>query len=79
MTDIYIALLDRPGHGSAMIGAFSDEDKAQAACQEHYAEDCRYDEVCAPFGDLPWRDDKAELDDGDSYVVVLVDLDVPQG
>jgi hypothetical protein len=81
--DIYTALLDRVGHASDFIGAFSTEGKARAACQDHYDEDNavsrRYDEACAPFGDLPWKEDRAVLDDGDEYVVVLTSLDVPTG
>jgi hypothetical protein len=77
--EIYSGFFDHPGGASEFIGAFSAEDKAREACQGHYLEGARFDEVCAPFGDLPWKEDRATLDDGDEYVVVLTRLDVPAG
>lgn len=81
--DVYTALLDSPGKNSVHIGVFSAEERARAACQEDYGEDNavtrRYDEACAPFGELPWKEDRAVLDDGDEYVIVQTTLDVPTG
>jgi hypothetical protein len=75
--EIYIGLLDSPGQKSAVIGAFSDETKARGACQEHHDQD----NDAAGMAPIPlvWEDDTASLPDGDSYVVVLVDLDTPNG
>lgn len=71
--EIYVALMDSPGRKSFVVGAFSSEEKARAACQENYDEDNETSGM--PEKPLEWKDDTAKLDDGDSYVVVLADLD----
>jgi hypothetical protein len=66
---IHIALNDFGNRNSGLIGAFSSDEKAMAACQENA-------DSAEP---LVWRDMEAEDVDGSKYVVVLVDLDVPLG
>lgn len=75
--NIYTALRDIPGQKSALIGAFSTEDKARAACQDEENEDAEVSGV--PGTPLTWKGDTAELPDGDSYVVILTDLDQRTG
>lgn len=72
---IYIALRDSDQPQSFVIGAFSDEPKAQAACQED-ADQIRlgWD---LPAQQLTWKEAEAESYGGDRYAVVLVDLDTP--
>ena len=76
--DIYVALRDSDQPQSFVIGAFSSEDKAQAACQ---AEADGIAEGWGAFGKrasaLEWADAEATTDAGDHYAVVLVDLDTP--
>jgi hypothetical protein len=68
--DIYIALSDAPGYKSSVVGAFSVESKAQDACLDDRRQ--RH-----PADTLTWEDAIALNNDGSSYDVVLVDLDVP--
>jgi hypothetical protein len=76
--DIYIAMYYSPdgdNNSTDVIGGYSDEEKARAACQEAYAEEASYREprLTEP---LEWHDDEAVsyLDDG-KYKVVLAELD----
>jgi hypothetical protein len=65
--NIYVALNDQPAPGgkSSVVGAFSTEDGARAACTESAGRS------------LAWKDAEADGGDRSSYAVVLVDLDVP--
>ena len=71
------ALRDIPGRKSALVGVFSTEEKARAACQDEEDEDA---EVSGqPRTILAWKDGTAETPDGDSYVVILTGLDQRTG
>jgi hypothetical protein len=68
--NIYIAVSD-PADSlvgkSWIVGAFSSEERAQAACQE---------DASIPSLPLEWKDAAAADTDGTSYVVILAELDV---
>lgn len=77
--NIYVALTGGPAVSTSLsfvLGAFSHEDKARAACQDDQDEHA----VIAgtdPAPKLVWPDDEANAEDGRKYAVVLVDLDLP--
>jgi hypothetical protein len=69
--NIYIALddpSDASAGKSAVLGAFTSEERARAACQEYAA---------IPSRPLEWKDFEAEDVDGTSFAVIMVDLDIP--
>jgi hypothetical protein len=68
--DVYVALRDTAGETSQLVGAFSTEEKARAACQEDR------DENGEP-GPLAWNSTTACGNDGDLYDVVLTELNSP--
>jgi hypothetical protein len=59
---------------SWVIGAFSTDDKAQAACEASAKEECDG----GTYTPLIWKDFEARGRDGTRYSIILVDLDVPQ-
>jgi hypothetical protein len=74
---VYVALCDlAEGSQSSLIGALSTEEEARNACQE--AENDDADEDAPP---LEWNtlSGTARASDGDSYDIVLVDMDMPNG
>ena len=73
--DIYVALRDSDQPQSFVIGAFSAEDKAQAACQADV--DANAESWGKVADELEWKEAEAASPSGDAYAVVLVDLDVP--
>jgi hypothetical protein len=60
---------------SWVIGAFSTDEKAQAACEASAKEDAECDG--GTYTPLIWKDFEARAPGGGKYVIVLVDLDVP--
>jgi len=72
--NVYITVCDPAGRGiSQVIGAFSTKEKARAAAQEIEDEDE------GGGTQLSWKDTSAQADDGDTYDVVLAELDVRIG
>ena len=68
--DIYYAVRDDPGSPSVILGAFSSDEKAMAACQDDANE-----ESDGQPGRLTWRDDSAQTRDGSTYWSRMVELD----
>lgn len=72
--DIYVALRDSDQPQSFVIGAFSSEAKARAACQNEA------DGIAEGWGTQPgplaWEDSRSSTAWGDQFDVVLVSLDV---
>lgn len=71
--DIYLALRDNDDPKSHVVGAFSTEELARVACQEHA------DDIADGWGDeraeLFWRDTEAVSNNGSVYDVILLGLD----
>ena len=79
--EIYTALHDaapsQMGAKSQVLGMFSTEERARAACQAHADGEAEQFEM--PQAPLEWGDTGAGGLDGTSYDVVLGNLDEPLG
>ena len=80
--EIYIALRNRVerDRSSVIVGAFSTQDEARAACQavEDGSPDTKPDGTQLVWWDTGYyADTRADADDGDSYQIILANLDEP--
>jgi hypothetical protein len=74
--DIFVTLRDPAEVStsrSSVIGAFSTEELARAACQDEENDNAEISGK--PAVQLAWKDTSAQAPDGGTYDVILVDLD----